>query len=365
MAKRQFPGWTPNAVRRGHGDAGAATSEAHMVTCLIDDGYVGPGRVDATLEQSLEAVAENRTVLTIFPTPTSEQVAKLAEAWDLHPVLREDVENAHQRPKIERYGDVLFVVARAAKYSDDAENIGLAEFHFLVRPGSLALFCQDGEWFDGTSGDGVPHLKVFEEGNASTSLLDPNLLRLGPEAVLYRFLDAIVDGYLPVLSEIETDQEQIERQVFGGDTTVAERIYRLNQEVIDLRQAIVPLQEVLASLQDGFARSSIPEELRSYLDDVADHLAEAATRTAQLRESLSQILQVNATLVAQRQNEDMKKISGWAAILFAPTLVGAIYGMNFDDMPELHWSFGYPMAIGLMVGLGVLLYVVFKKNRWM
>ena len=112
----------------------------------------------------------------------------------------------------------------------------------------------------------------------------------------------------------------------------------MNQEVIDLRQAIVPLQEVLASLQDGFARSSIPEELRSYLDDVADHLAEAATRTAQLRESLSQILQVNATLVAQRQNEDMKKISGWAAILFAPTLVGAIYGMNFDDMPELHLS---------------------------
>ncbi|HCS60851.1 MAG TPA: hypothetical protein DIW46_05540 [Microbacterium sp.] len=151
----------------------------------------------------------------------------------------------------------------------------------------------------------------------------------------------------------------------SGDAAVAERIYRLSQELIDMQQAVSSLREVVNALQEGFDKYNIPEQLQTYLDDVSDHLTRANSRSSDLRESLSQILNVNATLVAQRQNEDMKKISGWAAILFAPTLIGAIYGMNFDVMPELHWTFGYPMAIGAMVAFAALLYVIFKRSKWM
>lgn len=132
-----------------------------------------------------------------------------------------------------------------------------------------------------------------------------------------------------------------------------------------MQQAVSSLREVVNALQEGFDKYNIPEQLQTYLDDVSDHLTRANSRSSDLRESLSQILNVNATLVAQRQNEDMKKISGWAAILFAPTLIGAIYGMNFDVMPELHWTFGYPMAIGAMVAFAALLYVIFKRSKWM
>ena len=183
--------------------------------------------------------------------------------------------------------------------------------------------------------------------------------------MLYRLLDVIVEGYVPVLRGVAIDKEQIERQVFSGDEAVAERIYRLSHEVIDLQYSATSLSEVLSALSQGFDRYRIPEPLKTYLQDVADHLTLVETRVLELREALAQILNVNATLVAQRQNEDMKKISGWAAILFAPTLIGAIYGMNFDDMPELHWSFGYPLAVGTMVALAVTLYVVFKRKKWM
>jgi magnesium transporter len=192
-----------------------------------------------------------------------------------------------------------------------------------------------------------------------------NLLALGPEAVVYRVIDAIVDGYEPVLRGLEIDKEQIERQVFSGDATVTERIYRLSQEVIDMLQTVSSMTEVVTALRGGFAKYGIPAELQKYLDDVADHLARHVAQTRELKESLTQILTVNSTLVAQRQNEDMKKISGWAAILFAPTLVGSIYGMNFDDMPELHWAFGYPMALGMMLAVGVGLYLFFKRAKWM
>lgn len=173
-----------------------------------------------------------------------------------------------------------------------------------------------------------------------------------------------VDGYTPVLRRLEIDMEQIERQVFTGDATVTERIYRLSQEVIDLRQATSGLADVLQALRRGFDRYGIPDALQTYLRGVTDHLSRVDTRVGELRESLSQILTVNGTLVAQRQNEDMKKISGWAAILFAPTLIGGIYGMNFDDMPELHWAFGYPLAVGAMIAFALALFLIFKRQEW-
>ncbi|WP_232299616.1 magnesium and cobalt transport protein CorA [Leucobacter komagatae] len=337
-------------------------------TRYVIDGKLTPAPEHVSVADSLAFASgdSNRMVLTVFPRPSADDVESIAAAWELHPLLVEDLRNAGQRPKLERYGDVVFLVVRAARYLDDIEDVDFAEFHVLMRPNAITVLCQDDRWIDGqeigrlyeNSRDTVAH-------GDFTLLDDAHLLGLGPEAVLYRLLDAIVDGYQPVLRGLGVDQEQIETQVFSGDSAVTERIYRLSQEVIELQHATTSLQDVVASLRGGFERYAIQESLRAYLQDVDDHLTRVTTRVLELREALAQILSVNATLVAQRQNEDMKKISGWAAILFAPTLIGAIYGMNFDAMPELHWRFGYPLALAAMVGLAVTLHVIFKRKKWM
>lgn len=335
---------------------------------LITDGKPTKAPAGTTAADAIEFVGNDRhrMAMTFYPEPDHEQIAELGTAWQLHPVMLEDILVANQRPKAERHGDVLLVVLRAARYVDAREEIEFAEFHVLVRPGNVAVVCQDNQWIDGTrvSEHDAEHPFTLLRHDDDV-LPHTNLLGLGPEAVVYRVIDAIVDGYEPVLRGLEIDKEQIERQVFSGDAAVTERIYRLSQEVIDMLQTVTSMSEVVESLRRGFTKYSIPAELQNYLEDVADHLGHAVTYTRELRESLTQILNVNATLVAQRQNEDMKKISGWAAILFAPTLIGAIYGMNFRVMPELHWAFGYPMALGMMLAFAVILYVVFKKYKWM
>lgn len=324
--------------------------------------------MEASLSEARQfAEAEpGRMTLSLFPAPTARDIDELAAAWDLHPVLVEDLQHAGQRPKLERYGDVLFMVVRSARYDDAAEDVDFSEFHVLVRPHAVAVLCQDKRWIDGTDENSMPQdTSDIADRGGRTLLDDEDLLRLGPEAVAYRLLDAIVDGYSPVLRELAVDKEQIERQVFSGDAAVAERIYRLSQEVIDLQHTTSSMAEVLAALRKGFGRYEVPEPLQTYLQDVADHLTQACSRVTELRDALSQILGVNATLVAQRQNEDMKKISGWAAILFAPTLIAAVYGMNFDSMPELHWAFGYPVAVCAMIAFAAGLYVVFRIKKWM
>ncbi|WP_235174550.1 magnesium and cobalt transport protein CorA [Tomitella biformata] len=337
-------------------------------TRYLIDGRLSPAPRAATIGEALEFAHEepDRMALCLFPSPSPADVDELAEAWELHPILTEDLRHGGQRPKLERYGDVLFVVVRSARYVDEREDVDFSEFHVLVRPRAIAVLCQDGRWIDGTDDSTLPESDddVVASGEA-TLLSDEHLLRLGPEAVLYRLLDAVVDGYTPVLHGLTIDKEEIERQVFSGDAAATERIYRLSQEVIDLQHATSSLASVLVALREGFGRYAIPEPLQAHLQDVSDHLTRVQTEVLELRHALSQILQVNGTLVSQRQNEDMKKISGWAAILFAPTLIGAIYGMNFDSMPELHWTYGYPLAIGAMALLAVALYVVFKRKKWM
>lgn len=355
--------------RRAAGGA-HPTSPTTRRTRYVVDGRLAAAPGDVTAAQALRFAegAPGRMALTLFPAPTAEDIHELAEAWGLHPVLVEDLQHAGQRPKLERYGDVLFIVARSARYIDEIEDVDFAEFHVLVRPHAVVVLCQDGQWIDGSDETSLPSLTDLTGPSRPHALLDDErLLSLGPVAVLYRLLDAIVDGYTPVLRGLAVDKEQIERQVFSGDAAVAavtERIYRLSQEVIDLQHATSSLTDVLEELRQG-SGDDTPEALQTYLQDVADHLTRVEVRVSELREVLAQILNVNATLVAQRQNDDMKKISGWAAILFAPTLIGAIYGMNFDTMPELHWAFGYPLALASMVALGVGLYIVFKLKKWM
>lgn len=302
----------------------------------------------------------------IVPNSTPELLAEIASAWELHPVLVDDLFHANQRAKVERYDDVLFVVLKSAVYIDAEEKVEFNEFHLLMKDDALVIICQGERFIDGTPiPESIEDITDYFTNEERSWTKDRELLSMGPEALIYRLLDTAVDGYIPVLDGLQNDKDGIERQVFSGDTAAAERIYLLSQEVIDVLHNSTHLNRLTQALGNGAAKYAIPDELRAYLDDAADHLTRVLAEAGELREALSQILNVNSTLVAQRQNEDMKKISGWAAILFAPTLVGAIYGMNFDDMPELHWAFGYPMALGLMLGLGIVLYVVFRVKKWM
>ncbi|GAA4544672.1 hypothetical protein GCM10023097_19950 [Streptomyces collinus] len=207
----------------------------------------------------------------------------------------------------------------------------------------------------------------------------PDLLKRGPEAVLYAIMDAVVDDYAPVVAGLQNDIDEIETEVFGNAPGVSRRIYALSREVVDFQRATRPLAGIVGGLSAGFEKYNIDEELRRYLRYVADHATHVTERVDGFKQALQDILTVNATLVTQQQNEEMKalaeaghaqneeikKISAWAAILFAPTLVGTIYGMNFDHMPELGWVFGYPFALLLMGVVCADLYVVFKRRDWL
>jgi magnesium transporter len=208
---------------------------------------------------------------------------------------------------------------------------------------------------------------------------DPDLLRLGPEAVLYAIVDSVVDGYAPVVAGLQKDIDEIETEVFRGDPRVSRRIYELSREVIDFQRSVRPLLAMLNGLQAGFDKYGTDEELRRNLRDVADHATIVAERVDGFRQMLSDILTVNATLVSQAQNEELKalsestydqneqvkRISAWAAILFAPTLIGTIYGMNFANMPGLGEPWGFALSVGLMLAVSGLLFLVFRRRGWL
>ncbi|MER6435622.1 magnesium and cobalt transport protein CorA [Streptomyces sp. NPDC001185] len=297
--------------------------------------------------------------------PTEAELLSLAAEFDLHPLAVEDAMEAHQRPKLERYGDTLFVVLRAARYVDALEEVDFGELHVFVGPDFL-ITVRHGA---------APDLSAVRRRMEDTT----ELLKLGPEAVLYAILDSVVDGYVPVVSGVQNDIDEIETEVFRGDPAVSRRIYELSREMVEFQRATRPLVGMLHALMAGFAKYGTDEELQRYLRDVADHVTHTSERVDGFRQALADILTVNATLVTQQQNaemralaeagfeqnEEIKKISSWAAILFAPTLVGTIYGMNFSHMPELHWGFGYPFAIGLMGVVCVSLYLIFKRRDWL
>ncbi len=296
---------------------------------------------------------------------TPEQIEHVAEIFHLHPLAVEDAIVAHQRPKLERYDDTLFVVLRPACYHDDTETVHLGELHMFVGPDFVVTVRHSDE----------PPLKPVRERMDR----DPKLLAHGPEAVLYGVLDFVVDGYAPVIEGLENDIDEIEEQVFNSDPAVSRRIYELSREVLGLQRATGPLLGMLAALARGFEKYGTDEEIRRNLRDVNDHATSVVERVEGFRHTLADILTLNATLVAQTQNAEMTRLaetanaqsdqvkaaSSWAAILFAPTVIAGIYGMNFTHMPELKWYWGYPMAVGLMVLTCITMWSVFKKKDWL
>jgi magnesium transporter len=257
------------------------------------------------------------------------------------------------------------VVLKAANYLDAPEEVDFGELHLFVGS-NFVITVRHSESPD------LSHVRQRMEG-------EPELLALGPQAILYAIIDAVVDAYSPVVAGLANDIDEIETQVFGGDALVSRRIYELSREVIDFQRATHPLSAVMLALERGSVKYGVTQELERRLRDVADHLTQVNERVDAFRYLLRDILTVNSTLVSERQNEEMtrlahsshrqgeevKKISSWAAILFAPTLIAGIYGMNFRQMPELAWPLGYPLAVLAMVGLSGLLYSIFKRRGWL
>jgi magnesium transporter len=337
---------------------------------MVDAGlYVGGRRVGSptTVVDACSQLRETAGAMAWIGLfrPTDAQFRPVAEEFGLHEVAVEDAIVAHQRPKLERYGDTLFVVLRAATYMDAEEEVEFGEIHVFVGP-NFVLTVRHSR---------TPDLAMVRHRMEES----PELLALGPEAVLYAILDSVVDGYAPVVAGLDKDIDEIEVQVFRGDPSVSRRIYELSGEVIEFQRSTRPLHGMLEALAAGFDKYGTNEELQQLLRDVADHATTVSERVAAFRQNLSDILTVNATLVNQaqneevkrlteasiEQNEEVKRISAWAAIIFAPTLIGTIYGMNFDVMPELHWALGYPFALGLMAVISIGLWLVFRRRGWL
>jgi magnesium transporter len=299
--------------------------------------------------------------------PTAQEIAAVAEEFTLHPLAVEDAVNAHQRPKLERYGDTRFVVLRPARYVDPVEVVELGELHLFLGPEFVVTVRHAGE----------PDLAMVRKRLEE----QPELLGHGPNAVLYAVMDKVVDDYFPVLDGLQNDIDEIETQVFTGDPDVSRRIYQLTREVIGFQRAVAPLCEILDEVRSELREreGELDLELRRAFRDVKDHAVRVSERTDSLRQLLNNMLIANATQVAQRQNEkitrlteatyeqseQVKRISAWAAILFAPTLVGTVYGMNFTHMPELKWVFGYPLAVMLMILTSLVLWFMFKRRGWL
>ncbi|WP_426323669.1 magnesium/cobalt transporter CorA [Microbacterium sp. E-13] len=330
---------------------------------IVDNGvYVAGKRIEnpSSLTETFEYTRAHHGMAWIgLFRPTPEEIAQVADEFDLHPLAVEDALTGHQRAKLERYGDILFVVLRPARYMDETESVEFGELHVFVGPDFIVTIRHAES----------PNLSVVRHRMER----DPELLARGPEAVLYAILDEVVDEYTPVIEGVENDIDEIEDALFeNGGVALSKRIYDLSREVITLQRAVAPLGDMLAALQRGAPKYEVDAELQHSLRDVHDHALRIIDKTAAFRPILDNALTVNATIVTQRQtetalvqNEQVKKISGWAAILFAPTLVGTIYGMNFEFMPELTWTFGYPMALALMAATSVTLYRIFRKRHWL
>ncbi len=317
--------------------------------------FANPDSLDQTYE--LMDSCDGMAWIGMFRPDTAE-MASLAAEFSLHELAVEDTIKAHQRPKLERYDDVLFTVLRPARYIDETEAVEFGELHVFTGK-DFVVTIRHGET------PGLTATRARLEG-------DPELLALGPEAVLYAILDQVVDDYQPVVNGLENDIDEIEDQLFSGDPNVSRRIYQLSREVIQFQRAIHPLKGMLEQLKGSFEQYRVNVELQRYLRDVEDHIEIVTARADSFRQLLQNALTVDGTLTTNRQNEtsaaeneQMKKISSWAAILFAPSFVGSIYGMNFDNMPELHWAFGYPFALTLMFLVGFAMYVIFKRKTWL
>ncbi|MFC5718819.1 magnesium and cobalt transport protein CorA [Streptomyces gamaensis] len=338
------------------------TTSSAVVDCAV---YRDGRRVDGCpgpAEALRRARAEGGFAWIGLHEPTEREFAGIAEEFGLHPLAVEDAVHAHQRPKLERYDDTLFTVFKTIHYVEHAELTATSE---VVETGEVMCF---------TGADFI--LTVRHGGQGSLRALrhrlqdDPELLVKGPSAVLHAIADQVVDGYIAVAEAVQCDIDEVEIDVFsapskgasrGGD---AGRIYQLKREVLEFKRAVTPLMRPMQQLSERPMRLVDPD-IQKYFRDVADHLARVHEQVVSFDDLLNSILQANLAQASVAQNEDMRKITSWAAIFAVPTMIAGIYGMNFTHMPELKWKYGYPTVMIVTVLICVGIHRGFKRNGWL
>ncbi|MDI2130098.1 magnesium and cobalt transport protein CorA [Yinghuangia seranimata] len=330
-----------------------------MVGCGVYlDGVRQPGNLGVREAYELARSKPDGFVWVGLHEPSAEDFADVADVFGLHPLAAEDAVQAHQRPKLEQYGDSLFLVLKTIVYVEHAELTATSE---VVDTGQIMVFAGPQFVVVVRHGSAPPLISVRRRLEA-----DPAMLAHGPAAVVHAIVDRTVDDYLAVTDAIEDDFEELEAEVFSPTATTneAERIYQLKRELMEFQRAAGPLVRPLDALAGGGV-PLVDDEMRRYMRDVADHLAHVRERLAGYAELLDGVLSASLARVGIQQNTDMRKISASAALLAVPTLVAGIYGMNFDHMPELHETWGYPAALGFMAAVCGFLYRAFRRNGWL
>ena len=316
--------------------------------------YCGGARVaDLGIDQIRPALGrENQFVWLGLYEPERDVLQKVQQQFGLHDLAVEDAYNAHQRPKLELYEDSLFVVLRTAHMSASSRHLEFGETHIFLGRNYLVTV---------RHGSIRSHIGVRQRCEST-----PHLLSKGPGYVLYALMDFVVDQYLPVVQQIEEEVEELEETIFGGTDSghATPRIYQLKRELLSLRRAVTPLVEVCNRLM-RFDLPHIPEDTRVYFRDVYDHIVRLNETIDAQRELLTTALEAHLSLMSHAQNEHMKRITAWAAMIAVPTMIAGIYGMNFKHMPELNWDYGYQTSIVVMAGACVALYVGFKRSGWL
>ena len=331
-----------------------------IVDCAVYlDGNRLPGTFTpaAAVERVRELSGQQAFVWIGLHEPDQIQMQTIADLFGLHPLEVEDAVHAHQRPKVERYDDVLFLVLKTVNYIPH-ETVALA--HEIVETGEIMVFTGLDFVVTVRHGDHTGLAEVRKGLEA-----DPEQLRMGPPAVMHAIADHVVDSYRWVTAAMEVDVDVIEENTFSPTSnTDIEPIYLLKREVVELRRAVSPLTDDLERLISE-NHDLLSKEIRRQMRDVLDHQILAADRISEYDEMLSSLVHAALAKVGMQQNQDMRKISAWAAMAAVPTAIAGIYGMNFENMPELGWKFGYPAVLAVMVTICFFLYRTFRRNHWL
>ena len=330
-----------------------------IVDCAIyRDGHRSEGPEDFS-DALGEARAAGGFVWIGLHEPTEREFDHVTQEFGLHPLAVEDALKAHQRPKLEVYDDSLFVVLKPVTYEPQSDT---------VSAGELMIFLGDSFVVTVRHGEGGP-LKAVRQRLEH----EPELLGNGPTAVLYAVADAAVDHYLDVAMELQADLEGLEAEVFspddGGSRHTASRIYNFKRQVLEFRRATgplaLPMSRLAGTAPSGVAVPFVDDRARPFFRDVSDHLTRVNESVENLDRLVSDILSAHLAQMSVRQNDDMRKISAWAAMAAIPTMIAGIYGMNFEHMPELRWEWSYPVLIVVMALLEVLVFRLFKRRGWL
>lgn len=284
--------------------------------------------------------------------PSEELLKQVQEEFGLHDLAIEDAHNAHQRPKLESYGDTIFIVLRTAQMNYKEHHIDFGETHFFLGNNFIVNV---------RHGSSLSYKEVRSRCEST-----PELLSKGPAFALYAVMDSIVDQYFPVIEAMEQELVEVEEEIFGKKPTrgTTQRIYELKRELLEVKRVITPLIDICNRLM-RFDIKLIPDDTRPYFRDVYDHALRINEMLDNTRDLVTAALEANFSLTSISQSEVSKKFAGWAAIIGVPTMIAGIYGMNFEAMPELHWHYSYPVVLAVTFGLCVVLYVFFKRSGWL